>query len=129
MPFVQRARDFLENQGSLTDHKNVNYMVETVRFLINNAVGLENAKSTEKILQYLKKSGLEINRSRWEIDILGELRDNGVFIGSHRTKGMYIINSENEAKKVYLGYKKRIFKEIERMEFLRAIMLNAGWRT
>jgi len=129
MSFVKKAKDFIDDQGSLTDHKYAKHMIETVRFLTKHAVGLENATSTNSIINHLKEVGLPIQRSEWEIHILGTLRDHGIFIGSHRNKGMYIINSEAEAKKVYLGYKRRIFKEMDRMELLRAIMINEGWDT
>jgi len=52
MPFVKKARDFLDDQGSLTDHKYVKHMKVTVQFLLDNAVGLEKAKSTNTILNY-----------------------------------------------------------------------------
>lgn len=129
MPFVKKAQLFLEDQGTLTDTKNVGLMVATVRFLLNNAVGLENAKSTNAIINHLKEQGFLVQRSQWEISILGVLRDHGIFIGSHRNKGMYIINSELEARKVYSSYKKRILKEMQRMELLKKIMKSEGWKT
>jgi hypothetical protein len=129
MPFVKKAKDFIEDQGSLTEHKYAKYMIETVRYLLKNAVGLENATSTNNIINHLKEKGLPIQRADWEIHCLGTLRDHGIFIGSHRNKGMYIINSEAEAKKVYQSYKRRIFKEMDRMELLRAIMISEGWDT
>jgi hypothetical protein len=129
MSFVKKAKDFIDDQGSLTDHKYAKPMIETVRYLTKNAVGLKNAKSTNMIINYLEGKNLPIQRSEWEIHVLGTLRDHGIFIGSHRNKGMYIISSEAEAKKVYLSYKRRIFKEMDRMELLRAIMINEGWDT
>lgn len=129
MPFVKKAKEFIDDQGSLTDHKYSKHMIKTVEYLVNNAVGLENAKSTNNIINHLKEEGLPIQRSEWEIRILGTLRDHGIFIGAHRNKGMYIIKSEAEAKKVYSSYKRRIFKEMDRMELLRAIMISEGWDT
>ena len=90
MPFVTAARQFLEDQGELSEDKNVSVMIDTVAYLLENAVGMDNAISTDKIVAYLKdEKGHKINRHQWEILVLGKLRDEGVFIASHKSKGMY----------------------------------------
>ena len=111
MPFIEAARNFLEDPGELADDDNLDMMNDTVGYLISNAIGLENAKPTDAIIEFLNGQGHEINRHQWEIAVLGKLREEGIFIASHRTKGMYIIKTKDEADRFYLQYAKRIAKQ------------------
>jgi hypothetical protein len=90
-------------------------------------VGLENAKNTDVIVRFLNDRGYEISRGKWEIDVMGKLRDEGVFIASHKTKGMYLIQTREEAEKFYLQYANRITKQNARLEFLRMLIDYADW--
>jgi hypothetical protein len=127
MSFVSRAHNFLKDQGELKGKKYSDIMLETVKFLLENAVGLKNAKSTDKIIKYLETKKIKINRNQWEILVLGPLRENKVFIASHKTKGMYIPEDEKEAWDFYLSYKKRILKETDRMNALEELISNEDW--
>lgn len=127
MPFVTIAREFLEDPGELANDKNLDIMYDTVSYLLGNAIGLENAKSTDTIIQVLNENGHDINRHQWEISVLGKLREEGVFIASHKSKGMYVINSKEEAENFYIQYLKRVSKQKSRLEFLRDLIDNNHW--
>jgi hypothetical protein len=127
MPFVTAAREFLEDPGELSDNKYLDVMYDTVSYLLSNAIGLENAKPTDKIIEVLNANGHDINRHQWEILVLGKLREEGVFIASNKTKGMYLINSIDEAERFYFQYAKRIARQKARLEFLRDLIDHGRW--
>jgi len=127
MPFVDAARTFLEDPGELAEDENLDMMNDTIGYLLANAIGLENAKSTDTIIEFLNEQGHEINRHQWEIAVLGKLREEGIFIASHRTKGMYLIKTKDEADRFYLQYAKRIAKQNFRLNFLRALIDSGNW--
>jgi hypothetical protein len=127
MPFITAAKDFLEDPGELAGDKNLDIMYDTVSYMLGNAIGLENAKSTDTIVKVLNQKGHDFNRHYWEINVLGKLRDEGIFIASNKTKGMYILSSEEEAEKFYYQYSARVAKERYRLEFLRTIIDCARW--
>lgn len=127
MPFVEAARNFLEDPGELAEDENLEMMNDTVGFLLENAIGLENAKPTDTIIEFLNEQGHEINRHQWEIAVLGRLREEGIFIASHRTKGMYLIRTRDEGDRFYLQYARRIAKQNFRLNFLRALIDSSQW--
>ena len=127
MPFVAAARQFLEDPGELSEDKDIDIMNDTISFLLGNAIGLENAKSTDTIVRFLNEQGYDINRHYWEINILGKLREEGVFIASNRSKGMYILNSEDEAERFYHQYATRASIQNTRLAWLRTLIDTARW--
>jgi hypothetical protein len=127
MPFITAAHDFLEDPGELSQDKDLDLMNDTVSYLLGNAVGFGNAKSTDMIVKILNENGYDINRHYWEINALGKLRENGVFIAANRTKGMFIIESEEEAEKFYFQYAKRVATEKARLGWLRTLIDSAHW--
>ena len=102
-------------------------MNDTVSYLLSNAIGLENAKSTDVIIKFLNEQGYSINRYQWEINVLGKLREEGIFIASNRTKGMYLINSKDDAEKFYFQYAKRCAKQNFRLNYLRTLIDYGQW--
>lgn len=127
MPFVTAAREFLEDPGELSEDRNLEIMNATVTYFLGNAVGLENAKNTDVIVEFLHTQGYDLNRHAWEIDVLGKLREEGVFIASHRSKGMYLINTREEAERFYLQYANRAAKQNQRLTYLRALIDSGRW--
>lgn len=130
MSFITAAREFMEDPGELSEDPNLDIMYDTVGYLLENAIGLENAKSTNNIIRFLNDSGHKINgkainRKQWEIIILGKIRDEGVFVASHR-KGMYIIKDRKEADAFYIQYAKRI-KVDARLQFLSILIEFGHW--
>lgn len=129
MPFIEAARNFLEDPGELAGDDKLDMMNDTVNFLLGNAIGLENAIPTDLIIKFLNEQGYEINRHQWEIAVLGKLREEGIFIASHRTKGMYLLKTRDEADRFYLQYAKRIAKQNFRLNFLRALIDSGNWES
>lgn len=128
MPFIAHAEHFLKDQGSLSTHKKRGEMIETVNFMLQNAVGVDNAIATQKIVEHLKKEGYDIrNKEDWQILVLGPLRKNGIFIGSKRGKGMFLIRSESDAQVVKNQIVNRISEESERLQLLMGMVSKVGW--
>lgn len=127
MPFLTAARQFLEDPGELASDPNLDIMNDSVAYLTANAVGLENAKSTDDVIAFLNAHGHAINRHQWQINVLGKLREEGIFIASDRVKGLYIIDTREEAERFYIQYGRRIAKQTFRLGMLRLLIDTAHW--
>lgn len=128
MSFVQAARNFLSNPSQeARNHSRFGEMQETLRFMLNNAVGVDNAISTNDIIQHLRNQGYSIGREDWQIEVLGWLREHGVFIGSKRGVGMFIIENEEDAREVHESINSRIEVEEQRLRELENLMQQKGW--
>ena len=127
MPFVQAARNFLANPGIARTQPRFREMQETVKFMLDHAIGLANAISTDRIVQHLQGMGYQIHREAWQIEVLGYLREHGVFIGSKRGVGMFIIESEEDARETCESIQSRIDVEEQRLRTLRNLMQQEGW--
>jgi len=129
MPFVTRAKQFLENPGVLATHKKLPEMKETVRYMLENAVGLGNAVSTKQIVEHLKRKGCRLENERdWQINVLGPLRRDGIFIASKRATGMFIIKDQSDAQVAISQIIKRIDEETKRLQILKKMVTDVGWR-
>ena len=129
MTFVKRAREFLSDQGKLKTHRRRDTMVATVSYLLDNAVGMENAIPALRIVADLKDSGYKIrDTGDWRAGILGPLQKNGVFVAHDRRKGMYIIKNQHDANMAISQAKARIEEEKKRLKMLQQTVLNAGLR-
>jgi len=128
MPFVDHANNFLVNAGHLSDHKRLPEMRETVRFMLANAVGVGNAIPAKRIVGHLQDTGHNTaSKEDWQIGVLGPLRKNGIFIGSKRAKGMFIIKDQGDAKVVISQIEDRIQEEKDRLLILKQMVVNVGW--
>jgi len=127
MPFLLKARNFLTNPGILGTHPYYSIMRDTVEYLLKTAVGISNAISTDRIIDYLRSKGHTIYREEWQINVLGPLRDNGVFIASKPAVGMFIIETINDAGEVVASMEHRINVETKRLQILRQIASQGGW--
>ena len=128
MSFIDNYRHFVDDQGKLKGHKYQNEMVETIKFLLKNAIGQKNGVSTNKIILHLRSKGYKISRETWQIEVLGTLRDNGVYIGSLRGNiGMFLIASKNDAVSTRNAIYERLVVEQKRMDKLEKLMKKEGW--
>jgi hypothetical protein len=100
MDFVTAARNFLKDPGGLSKDKNLHIIRSTVSYFLAYATGLENAKSPDIIIDYLHKQGYCINLQQWESDVIVKLSREGVYFASHKTKGMYLVNTPEEAEEL-----------------------------
>ena len=130
MPFISRACNFLTNPGALKTHKYYPIMRDTVDYLLKRvrAIGIKNAVSTAKIIAYLNNRGHTINREGWQINVLGPLRDNDVFIASKQAVGMFIIETIDDTRRVIHSMEHRIDVESERLQILKRIARQGGWK-
>ena len=128
MTFVQRARDFIERPGQ--EHlaqPRYPIMRDTLNFMLAHAIGRANAISTDNIIRHLTSRGHRIGRENWQINILGYLREHGVFIGALRGRGMFIINDPNDAREAYDSIRRRIEIEQHRLQELGRLIREEGW--
>ena len=128
LPFIKRAHSFLSNPKLLRTHRYYNAMYDTVDYLLNCAVGIQNAKSTDVIISHLRNKGHHISRSAWQINVLGPLRDNGIFVAAKPGIGIFIIETINDAKKAVTSMEHRINVEKNRLQILKQIASQAGWK-
>lgn len=130
MSFIEIAQQFLVNPGNLKKHKKLVLMQETVKFLLENAVGADHAISTDNIIRHLNSKGYKIKKEDWQINVLGPLRDNGIFIGSRRgghKSGMYIIANKQDALQTHGSIYDRVFIERQRLLKLEKLMDELKW--
>ena len=127
MYFVKKAKKFISDQQELANNRYREVMVETVKFLLDRAVGIDNAVATNEIISHLRNKGFDISREEWQIHVLGPLREHGIFIGSKRGIGMFIINSKEDAKAAHDSILDRILVECQRLKILRELIREAGW--
>jgi hypothetical protein len=130
MSFMSRAELFLTNQGSLSGDPNVDIMIDTVKYLLDNAIGYQNRKSTKVIYRELKiKYKRMKNKEYWQNNVLNKLRDVGIFIGSKigGGGGIFLIETKEDAEIVQGSYKHRIGKEQSHLDELERQMKEANW--
>lgn len=128
MQFTDRYKKFLEDQGKLKDAKYVAVMIETISFLLKNAVGVENAISTKQIMKHLNSEGYKLSKETWQIHVLGPLRDQGIYIGSKRgTSGMFLIKDKEDAIATRTSIYNRMIVEQRRKKKLEKLMDEMGW--
>lgn len=126
MPFIQAAKDFVNTPSNRSLQK-FDIMKDTIEFLLNNAIGIRNAISTDRIIDYLRSKGHRIRRESWQIEILGYLREHDVFIGSKIAVGIFLIETENDAREAYNSIKRRVEAEEKRLKELGRLMRKEGW--
>lgn len=128
MKFIDRYKQFKIDQGKLNDHKYKNVMIETIDFLLKNAIGIENSIATNKIIRHLESKGYKIKKETWQIKVLGPLRDNGIYIGSRRgNTGMFLISSKDDAVATRSAIYSRMIVEQKRMKKLEKLMDEMHW--
>jgi hypothetical protein len=115
------------NPRSLRTHQHYDIMKDTVEYMLKNAVGIEKAKATNKLLKYLRNKGHNISRSAWQISVLGPLRDNGVFIAAKPGVGIFLIKTLADAEKTVMSMEHKIDVEKNRLQILKQIALQRGW--
>lgn len=128
MRFTDRYKKFLKDQGKLKDAKHVAVMIETISFLLDNAVGVGNAVSTNQIMKHLNSQGYKLSKETWQIHVLGPLRDQGIYIGSKRgTSGMFLIKDKEDAIATRTSIYNRMLVEQRRKKKLEKLMDEMGW--
>ena len=128
MPFIARARDFVDNAApNHRAHPRFNAMRDTVQYLLDHAIGRQNAVPTDDIITHLQGRNHNMSRETWQIEVLGYLRDNEIFIGSTGSRGMFLIQDEADAREVRDFIQNRINRETQRLGTLQRLIEEAGW--
>lgn len=120
MPFVARAREFLNNPD--ISSLRLNEMLETVSFLLQQTTPI----NTDRIVQHLTSRGYGINPTQWQQEVLDPLRDRGIFIGSSN-RGIFIPRSEAEAQEACGFYVRRIRAERRHLNIFADLIRDVGW--
>lgn len=127
MPFVTRARNFMADQGVLCSSRYCTLMVETVRYLLDHAVGLEHAVPTAEVIAHLLAEGYEISHEEWKKEILEPLDNAGVFFGASGPDHVFIIATPDDAGATLTYYQSRIEEQRQRVVLLKQLLDEAGW--
>lgn len=130
MSFISSAEAFLVEQGELSDDPNKDLMIDTIRYLLENARGYRNRKSIKTIFGILKPRYNKMkNQEYWQNNVLNRLRDNGIFIGSKigGGGGIFLIESIGDANIVKTSYEHRIAKEQSHLDELKRQMKQYKW--
>lgn len=129
MPRKTIYHEFLSNPpASLTRHPHFDEMRETVAFMLKHGLGLANAVPTREILEHLQGLDFDISTTTWQIQVLGPLREAGVFIGSARGKvGMFLLDSRADATAARSAQQQRIAVEQRRLNKLTRLIRDQGW--
>lgn len=127
MPFVTRAGVFLSDQGALCSSRYCGLMVETVRYLLDHAVGLEHAVPTAEVLTYLLTEGYEISHEEWKKEVLEPLEQNGVFFGASGPDHIFVIATPEDAEATLTYYQSQIEEQVQRVTLLKQLLDEAGW--
>ena len=120
MPFVDAARaavDALPN----TDPTGI-----VLQFLLDNAVGRENAVPWPRVRQHLLDNGRALSKNAFQQGILKQTREGVVFIGSSN-RGYFLIADAADAAEMRDFYLVRIAKENARLDRLRRLADELGW--
>lgn len=126
MPFVTRAKYFLSDQGVLCSSRYCSLMVETVRYLVDHAVGLEHAVPTAEILAHLLAEGYEISHAEWKKEVLEPLEQNGVFFGASGPDHVFVIATPEDAEATLTYYLSQE-EQVQRVALLKQLLDEAGW--
>lgn len=103
-------------------------MEATIEFLLQNALGLENAVATDRILDHLESVDLKISREGWQQEVLGPLRDHEIWVASTLgPPGMFIIRTRDDAEAVHGAYAGRVRKLLQRLQILENQIRESGW--
>jgi hypothetical protein len=128
--FIEQAETFLIDQRELSSDPHCDMMIDTVAYLLENARGYTNRKSTDVIVSHLRELGYDnIKREDWQVNVMGKLRDNGIFIGSKKGGhgGIFLIVTKEDASIVHASYGTRIEKEARRLQILNEQMQQMRW--
>jgi hypothetical protein len=120
---------FLQNPPLvLKNHKHYDEMRETLAFMIHRGRGRAHSVSTREIVEHLQSLDYDISATTWQIQILGPLRDAGVYIGSARGKtGMFLIADQSDAVVTRAAQLQRLTTEQARLAVLEKMIRQNGW--
>jgi hypothetical protein len=99
----------------------------TLEFLMQHAVGRQNAVPLATIVSHLRSRGLNLTETGFQQTVLAESRDRDYFIGSGR-RGYFLIETREDAEAMRDFYGQRIRAEQQNLGNLRRQAAAIGWR-
>jgi len=113
-PWLQRARDFLERNQDNRDGRwfTVNFLVE------NDHCGIDYRIDIERILNYLQDNQILLDRERFQQEVLGELKRQGIvatLVYPGPQGGVFIPCTEDEVRTVANQILDRVNSEIRNL--------------
>ena len=128
--FMEDVENFIRNPGEHATHDLYPIMKDTLEYMLKGvgAIGVKNAVATDKIISHLKSKKHKIHKSMWQVKILGYFRDHEIFIGSKNGVGMFLIDTEGDAKETYNFIVTRIAKHQQRKKILEKKAKDAGFK-
>ena len=120
MPFVDAAR------AAVAELPARDAMCVTLKFLLANAVGRENAVPWVRIRQHLKSRRIEIPKNGFQTTILKQTRESDIFIASS-TRGFFLIADAGDVAAMRQFYERRIASEQARLRRLKRLADEQGW--
>lgn len=113
-PWVRTANDYIKNPS------NRRARVETVKFLLQNGFcGIDHRIGIDAIRWHLKKIGFDYGRSKFQEQILTELKRRGIvatLVYPGGMGGVFIPCNENEIKRVCQQVFRRVIQELTNLE-------------
>jgi len=120
MPFFTEANTVLPTlpQGSANR--------AILEYLLNNALGKDNAKSWDMIEAHCAAIPVDVDKLDFQQGFLAQTRDEQIFIGSS-SHGYFIIQNRDDAVKAASFYQSRIARQQEHLDHLTDLMAMEGW--
>lgn len=97
-----------------------------LEYLINNAVGRNNAKSWETIAAQCATLGVVVDKLNFQQGFLANTRDGQIFIGSC-TRGYFLIQDRDDALLAAEFYRTRINRQQQHLTHLENLVRGEGW--
>jgi hypothetical protein len=98
----------------------------TLEYLMQHAVGRQNAVTLPTIVADLRTRGLNLTETGFQQTVLAESRSRDYFIGSGR-RGYFLIDSHQDAEEMRDFYEERIRAEQQNLANLRRQAAAVGW--
>lgn len=97
----------------------------TVAYLIESAMGKEQAVHEEAVVRHINKRGISMTLGHWREHVLGYLLENVVFIGTFDGR-VFLIIDEEDARVAEEALETRVELIVRRLAILRKQANDAG---
>lgn len=109
----------------IDNHENATKEISFLRYMRDNAMGKDNAKPIETIIDTLR---IGMARNTFQHKILSQFRVDGTFFIAWCHKGIYVVTTKDDTKLAVSSYKTRIAAETTNLSNLKSVMSNYNIR-
>jgi hypothetical protein len=120
MPFLPDARTAAADSATPREVR------LTLDYLIQNAIGRNNARPLADVLRHLASHGIHMSGPQFQTTILADTRVGDIFIGSG-SHGYFLIDNSADAQAALQFYESRIRSELARINHLKQLAASRGW--